>query len=320
MSSGAGDSELVFDPLLDRDGLRVSRSPWGPGDDIGRLNWMSPASQAAILARVDGSAGYDLAVELFPGMPAWTEAGDPEYELWMTHTPEGSVSDGLTGAPPEVHRRYAYAGSALRMYSHTGTHLCGLNHIGHHGTFWDGLTEDGLGAHGWRSGGRFPPIVARGVLLDIASLHEVDCLPDSYAITVEDVRRGYELAGAEPRRGDVVVLRTGRMTRWPDPGGFLTTPPGLGMEAARFLCEWVGAMCLGLDCGGEVLPPEQPDTFLPVHAYLFATAGAPLIENLWLEDLARDRVAEFALVAAPLKLRGSTGMPVRPLAFALAAT
>ena len=76
-------------------------------------------------------------------------------------------------------------------------------------------------------------------------------------------------------------------------------------------------MCIGVDAGGEALPPEEPDTFLPVHAYLLATAGAPIIENLWLEELAQAEVHEFAFLAFSLKLRGSTGCPVRPVALTI---
>jgi kynurenine formamidase len=74
-------------------------------------------------------------------------------------------------------------------------------------------------------------------------------------------------------------------------------------------------MCVGVDAGGEALPPEEPGTFLPVHSYLLAEAGAPVIENLWLEDLAAARIRELAFLAFPLKLAGSTGAPVRPVAF-----
>jgi kynurenine formamidase len=317
-STNEPHDSLAFEPLLDRDGLRVSRSPWGPEDEIGRLNWMTPESQAEILSRLDGSRSFDLAVDYFLGMPAWTEAGDPPYEIWMTHTPQGTINDDLTGAGSAVHERYSYAGSALSMYSHTGTHVCGLNHIGHHGTFWNGWTQEAdLGSRCWNVGGRFPPIIGRGLLLDIAAVHEMDCLPDSYAITAGDIRTACERQGVEPAQGDIVLVRTGRMRRWPDPEEFLATPPGLGMGAARFLCEEIGAMCLGLDLGGEALPPEEPDTFLPVHAFLFATAGTPLIENLWLEDLAGEELWEFAFLGLPLKLLGSTGTPVRPLAIAL---
>ncbi|MGH2991791.1 MAG: cyclase family protein [Solirubrobacterales bacterium] len=312
------DETLVFEPLLDRDGLRVSRSPWGPDDEIGRLNWLTPERQADVLARADGSRVFDLACDHFLGMPSWTVAADPRYEIWMTHTPAGTLNDDLTGAGSAAHERYSYAGSAVSMYSHTGTHVCSLQHIGHHGMFWNGWTaEANLGSRSWNVGGRFPPIVARAVLLDIAALKKVDCLPESYPITPDDIQAACEVQSTHPKHGDVVLLRTGRMSSWPDPARFLSLPPGLGMEAARYLCEDIGAMCLGLDVGGEALPPEEPDTFLPVHAYLFATAGAPLIENLWLEDLAREQVWDCAFVALPLKLIGSTGAPARPIAMPL---
>jgi kynurenine formamidase len=99
----------------------------------------------------------------------------------------------------------------------------------------------------------------------------------------------------------------------------MENPPGLGMEAARRLAEGAEAMCIGVDCGGEVLPPEQPGTFLPVHSYLMADMGIPVFENLWLEDIAAARVSQFAFLAFPLKLAGSTGCPVRPVALAFRA-
>jgi kynurenine formamidase len=214
-----------------------------------------------------------------------------------------------------VNERFSYSGSAVSLYSHTGTHVCGLTHIGHHGVFWNGRTaDDDLGSRGWTRGASYPAIIGRGVLLDIAAVRRCDCLPESYAITPDDIRAGYRLAGTAPRAGDVVVLRTGRMGMWPDRERFLARPPGLGMDAARMLCEELGAMTVGLDVGGEALP-SAPGTFLPIHAYLAATAGVMLIENMWLEELAREGIGEIAILAAPMKLRGSSGAPVRPLAY-----
>jgi hypothetical protein len=54
---------LVFEPLLERDGVRVSRSPWGPDDEIGRLNWITPESRAEILGRLNGHGLFDLSVD-----------------------------------------------------------------------------------------------------------------------------------------------------------------------------------------------------------------------------------------------------------------
>lgn len=262
---------------------------------------MTPESQAAALASADASRSYDLAVDYFMGMPSWTVLGDPKYDIWLTHTPR---AEG-----------HAYAGTAISMYTHVGTHICSLNHIGHDGRFWNDWTEDThLGSRAWRVGGRYPPIIARGVLLDVAAAKGVDCLADSYAITPDDL----EAAGAgRLRRGDVALVRTGRMTRWPEHESFMRDPPGLGMAAARRLCEEAEVMCVGVDAGGEALPPEEPGTFLPVHSYLLADAGAPLLENLWLEEVSRAAIDELVILAFPLKLVGSTGAPVRPVAFPL---
>src|SRR5690606_27292108 len=65
----------------------VGVSPWGPQDEIGRLNLITPESRAAVLSRIAGGAVYDLSVEYFVGMPSWQAAGDPAYQMWMTHTP-----------------------------------------------------------------------------------------------------------------------------------------------------------------------------------------------------------------------------------------
>jgi kynurenine formamidase len=280
----------------------LTRSPWGPDDEIGRLNWMTPESQAAALASANASRPFDLAVDNFMGVPSWTVLGDPKYDIWLTHTPQGEG--------------HAYSGTAISMYTHVGTHVCSLNHIGRDGRFWNDWTAEAqLGSRTWRVGGRYPPIIARGVLLDVAGANGVDCLPDSYAITPDDLRA----AGADGlRRGDVALVRTGRMTRWPDHEAFMSNPPGLGLAAAGHLCEEAEVMCVGVDAGGEALPPERPEEFLPVHAYLLADAGAPLFENLWLEELSAAGVREFVFLAFPLKLAGSTGAPVRPVALPLA--
>jgi len=290
-------------------------SPWGPDDEIGRLNLMTPESQADVLRRLDGRQVFDLGVEYFLGMPTWAEASDPAYEIWMTHTPGGTVVDNLSGAGAVANRSYSYAGSAFSMYSHTGTHICSLNHIGREGRFWNGWREGThLGSRAWTVGGVFPPIIARGILLDVAADKSLECLDPSYAVTAADLRESIARTGLEVGRGDVILIRTGGMSRWPDADGFLREPPGLGIEGARYLSEELGAMCVGVDAGGEALPPEELDTFLPVHAYLLATAGVPIFENLWLEELAQSDLREFGFLAFPLKLRGSTGCPVRPVA------
>jgi len=310
-----------FQTLFERDGVTVSRSPWGPQDNVGRLNMMTAQSRQAVLSRADGSRVFDLAVDYFVGMPSWAAAGDPRYQIWMTHTPAGSVNDRASGATSEVHEKYSYCGDSISMYTHTGTHIDMLNHLGHYGQFWNGRTaEKDLGSRQWLQGGadECPPIVGRGVMLDIARLKGVDCLPDGYCIEPDDLAQAARSQGTELREADIVLIRTGRMSVWPDFEGYLRSTPGIGLSAATYLCEDVGVMCLGTDAISiDVDPHVEPDTFVPVHGYLFATAGTPVIEVLNLEELSAAGVFELAFIAMPLKLRGATGSPIRPIAMAL---
>ena len=67
---------------------------------------------------------------------------------------------------------------------------------------------------------------------------------------------------------------------------------------------------------GNIPLDLQLNATLPAHVLLLVREGIPIIENLNLEELAAARVHEFAFVCLPLKMRGATGSPVRPIAIA----
>jgi kynurenine formamidase len=133
---------------------------------------------------------------------------------------------------------------------------------------------------------------------------------------VADLREALKRQGTALRPGDVVLVRTGVMTLWPDQAKYrLEDQAGLSLEAAQWLVEGQKAMLLGADnFGVESFPSKNPDNFVPIHTYLFAERGVSIMEVLWLEDLAKDQVYEFLFIASPLKLRGATASPIRPLA------
>ncbi|WP_439636280.1 cyclase family protein [Oceanicaulis sp.] len=299
----------------------VGVSPWGADDEIGRLNLMTPVSQAAILGRISGGAPYDLSVEYFIGMPSWQAAGDPHYRIWMTHTPHGTGVDDPLGVGHAMNDHVSYTGAAVSMYTHTGTHIDALVHFGLNGEVWNGFTaEEHLGDRGWRVGGAeaLPPIVARGVLIDLPAFLGVDQLADGYRISRSDLIGALASQQVSLAEGDVVLIRTGRMQVYDDAQAYMQNPPGLGMEAARFLIEEGGAMIVGADnLSFEAFPSEDPANYVPVHTYLLAEQGAPIIELVFLEALARDQVYEFAFIGGGLRLRGADAAPMRPLAFPL---
>ena len=311
-------AELQPDPLLDKGGHKVSKSPWGPEDEIGRLNWVTPESVAAIMARMDGRKVFDLAVDYKWGMPSWTEAGDPPFSIWMTHTPKGSILDGRSGYGPEIHKEYGYSGDAISMYTHTGTHIDTLNHMGYYGTHWNGWTQDEhLGSMVWTKGGsdRYPPIIARGVLLDVAATLGVDILPNHYEITPKDIQDTAKRQGVKFRKGDIVLVRTGRMRMWPSLD-YLGASPGINVATAKWLLEEAGTMCIAGDNIG-LEPQPYHGQYAPVHCFMFATAGAQIIEVVNMEEIAAEKVYEFAFLGFPMKIFGATGAPMPSVAVPL---
>ena len=297
---------------------RVGQSPWGPEDELGRLNLMTTQSRAAILGRISGGQAYDLSVEYFIGMPSWQAAGDPHYRLWMTHTPDGTRIDDPMAVGAEENAHVSYTGSAFSMYSLTGTHIDALNHFGVDGHIWNGFSAEAyLGDRGWQVTGAetIPPIVARGVMIDVATARGVDMLADGYRITRADLEHALRTQDTALQPGDVVLIRTGRMQDYDNAGQYMDNPPGLGLEAARYLVEEAGAMIVGADnLSLEAFPSEVPGNYVPLHTYLLAQHGVPILELVNLEGLARDAVYEFAFIGGSLKLRGADAAPMRPVA------
>lgn len=299
----------------------VGTSPWGPDDGIGRLNLMTRESQGRVLDRISSGPTYDLSVDYFIGMPSWQAAGDPHYRMWMTHTPRGTVVDDPLGVGRTMNEHVSYTGAAVSMYTHMGTHIDALSHFGRDGRIWNGFRADEhLGDRGWTVGdaASIPNIVARGVLLDVAGARGLEMLPSGYRISADDLVKTAAHQGVQLEAGDVVLVRTGRMKLYEDAVAYMDDPPGLGMGAARFLVEEKGAMILGADnLSLEAFPSEVEDDYVPLHTYLLAEQGVPILELVWLEELARDRVYEFAFLGGPLKLRGADAAPVRPIAIPL---
>lgn len=197
---------------------------------------------------------------------------------------------------------------------HSGTHIDALAHQAENLTLHGGVhVDEGVQTSvGFRKLGieTMAPLVARGVLLDVAGDRRLEA---DYAITPADLERAVR---AEVRAGDVVLIRTGYGALWSSPDEYMRAA-GVGADACRWLVERgvsaVGADNLAFDVMNAPPDPELKVT-LPGHVLLLVRAGIPIIENLNLEELAAAKVYEFLFVCLPLKMRGATGSPVRPIA------
>jgi kynurenine formamidase len=296
---------------------RVGTSPFGSQDEIGMLNKVTPDSVFKVLRRISSGKTYDLSVEFYVGMPSYYFLGQPRFQIWNVHTPQGTIVDDPNGLGKEKNSHVTYSGSAFSMYAHTGTHIDALSHFGLHGQIYNGFkTDDHLGDRGWRKGGieKFPPIIARGVLLDVARYKGLEVLPESYGITVEDIQGTLRTQNVALEDGDVVMVRTGRMRWFKDNDKYMHNTPGLTRESANFLADR-GAIVIGVDnISTDVWPAQESKNWIPVHSAMLSQRGVPIMQNMNLEGLAADRVYQFAWFGAPLKLRGSDGAPLRPVA------
>src|SRR5262245_4041511 len=255
---------------------------------------------------------YDLEQPRFAGMPVHpTHKPGYFYSLHRRHRDTYS---------PEEHGPRSGASGVLTMMEHTGTHIDALCHQACGLTLFGGIPTDaaetpfGFREHGVET---IPPLLCRGVLLDVAGWKDVPTLPPRYAIPVEELTACSAAQGVEVRRGDVLLVRTGYAALWHDEPAYLNAA-GVAKSGTLWAAERgvvaVGADNMAWDAPGE--RDAESGATLFAHFYLLPQKGVYIIENVNLEALARDRQWEFAFVGVPLKFRGATGSPLRPLALA----
>ena len=217
----------------------------------------------------------------------------------------------------------SYTGDAISLYTHSGTHLDALNHFGCHGEIYNGYhAHEHFGNRTWNNCGvdTIPPIIARGVLLDVARLKGVGQLPPSYGIGAEDLAAATERQDVTVQTGDVVLIRTGRYREWPNADAFLSDEPGFNLEGAKWLLEHGTMLICSDNVAIEQLPSVNESTWIPVHMYLFNEAGVTVIEVVNCEELAAAEVYEFAFMGLHLKLRGASTSPIRCITMPLTAS
>jgi kynurenine formamidase len=158
-------------------------------------------------------------------------------------------------------------------------------------------------------------LMTRGVLIDVAGLKGVDTLPDTYEITVQDLQQALQKQNLTLRPADTVIINTGWGRLWEqDNARYMKSAPGIGVAAAEWLVKQ-DPILVGADNGPvEVSPNPDAQISGPVHQIMLVVNGIHLLENLKLDELAAKGAHEFAFVMQPLKIQGSTGSTVAPVA------
>lgn len=280
---------------------------WGAEDQRGALNLIDGATLQRATKLVKEGRVFSLAQPLSPKTPV------PKHRAPMIHLMGRDGGDYAAGA-----RRpggFQFAEDTIVVATHFGTHIDALCHAWYDDQLYNGFSGNTIRSTTAATHcgiDKMPPIVGRGVLLDMVRL-KGGVLPPGTAIGRDDVQAAVEAAGGL-ELGDAVLIRTGWLESVLGTAGVdFDTEPGIDVEAAEYLAE-AGVAMVGADnFAVEVLPFPTGKVF-PVHQRLIRDYGVTLLEGAMLKPLADAGATAFLFVAAPLPIVGGTGSPLTPLA------
>ncbi|WP_231943461.1 cyclase family protein [Hydrogenophaga crassostreae] len=294
---------------------------WGPDDEIGTLNFVTPQDIVRASALVRHGKTFSLALPFDQNGPQ--NAGGWGMRFNPIHTMLATGSDAATGQ--QGHKGGGYADDMVSMPLQCGTQWDGLGHVFYGDKMWNGYDAklvDSLGAAKNGIEHTKSSMVGRGVLLDIARYKGADYLAPGYGISNDDLDGCARAQGVEVRRGDFLICRTGFMEQClaeADWGGYAGgASPGMRFETAEWLHAREVAAIATDTWGCEVIPNESNYTFQPWHMMVIPMMGITMGEIFYLEELAKDCAAdgvyEFLFVAPTLPITGAVGSPINPQA------
>ncbi len=261
---------------------------------------------AAAWRRASGAVRDGQIVELgrvfHAGMPHYPTHPDFEVSLFRKHG-DRVRGDGASSASCQ----WSFGG-------HTGTHIDAFCHVSQHGCMFDGSPVDNVALESGNAPGdaaQFGPCIARGVLLDIAGLHGVETLSPSHVISADELQRAAQVQGVEVSAGDVVILYTGWGRHWGTEAYIGHETPGPDLEGATWLADRK-VQLVGSDTA--VFEKGPVTEAAPVHRLLLIERHIHIMENLALETLSAKRHSAFLFLALPLRVKGATASPLRPVA------
>ena len=285
-------------------------SPWGADDQIGAANRVTPERTAAAAKLVKKGISHPLGIVIEPGMPAYP----PRYTELQVVQPNQQFNADL-GVGWEASSN----DDVLQMWLGTGPQLDGLGHMGEAGEFYNcnqgkdfsiitGLTKLDISG--------IPPMVGRGVMIDIAKQMGVDSLQAGQPITSDDIKAAMKSQGVTVGEGDVVLLHTGYTdaTLKQNPSLWAGSIPGITNEASVFLAG-LKPMAVGADTWGlGAVPPRAGDKIFYDHVVLLKQHGIYILETMNTGRLSDEGVHEFMFVLGQARLKGAVQMIINPVA------
>ena len=283
-------------------------SEFGPDDTLGAVNRMTPTAVVEAARLVKTGKTYALGVETGPDTPAYPPR---KYQMTILQLEDG------TGTP-WGDNKLTSNDDLMMTWLGIGSQIDGLGHVGINHVYYNGVhAKDFTKVTGLTtfSISDIPPIVTRGVLLDIARLKGKKILDEGTAINRAEIEAAAKAQGIDLRKGDVVLFHTGWQNVAEEDGArFMKGEPGVGIEGARYLAE-IGVIAVGADTFGvEVIPFETEGQIFPVHQELITKRGIYLLENMDTRALAEDDGWEFLFVLGQPRFVGAVQAVINPVA------
>lgn len=280
-------------------------SIWGADDQRGALNRLTTEKVLGAVSLIKTGKVYELGRVYEDAMPLF---GTRHFSLRIPQM-SGPLGDNQVTWHEEI-----FSGEIGQI----GTQFDGLAHIGIGDIYYNGLLQseiakaDGFVKLGVENVGA---IVTRGVLIDIVGYKGVEHLEDKYEITADDLEGALRQQGITIGSGDVVLIHTGWGRLWiTDNERYNESEPGIGLDAGKYLVDQEIVMVCADNWAIEVVPNPNESISFPVHQLFLPQNGIYNLENIITEELAKDKVYEFAFIFTPLKLKGATGSPGSPIA------
>jgi len=284
-----------------------TKSKWGPNDEIGAANYMTPELVLKAASLIKTGKTYALGIPVDTKTPAY-----PPRTFKLT-----VVQPGQAGSPGLGPTKTTYNDDIIDTWVGIGSQLDGLGHIGVEHVYYNGnKLADFADPTGLKKLGveKVPPIVTRGVLLDMAAYYNTDVVKEGTAFNVKEIEEVAKKQGVEIRQGDVVIFHTGWLSLiGKDDKRYATGEPGLGVEGAKYLTG-KGVVAIGADTWAvETIPFESKNVF-EVHQILLPMNGTYILENMDTAALAADKAYEFLFVLGQPRFKGGVQSMINPVA------
>ena len=287
----------------------LTASKFGPNDEVGNLNHVTPAKTLAASKLVTRGKAYRLGIETNKDTPAF-----PPRTFSLTIVQPGQVGGASLGPTKTTYNDDIIAG-----WVGIGSQLDGLGHIGIDNLYFncnkaaEFAMTDGLKKLGIE---KVPAIATRGVLLDMAGYFNTDIVKEGTAFNRAEIEGAMKRQGVKSiDKGDVVLFYTG----WTkligkDNKCYGSVEPGLGVGGAKYLASLEVAM-IGADTWGlEVIPFEKDAGVFEVHQILLPLNGIYILENINTEEMVKDQAWEFLFTLGPSRITGAVQAIINPIA------